>query len=114
MDFLGGGAALGSEPGTLLGGCSLFPLSLAHREHLKAMQWRGLEGLCRAVAAVLRTVQVTCLVVAHLIGKKGAGSRQRVQIFCSGGRCLPLGETLLTVRAVSVGFVGAVCLPVCL
>lgn len=85
MDFPGGGGMPGSEPGALLRGCSLFPLSLAHHEHLEAMQWRRLEGLCRAVAAVLRTVQVTWFVIAYLMGKKDARSRQRVQIFCSGG-----------------------------
>lgn len=52
--LLGGGWILGSQPGTLLGGCSLPSLSLSLEPldflshlsgYLQAGQWRRLEGL---------------------------------------------------------------------
>lgn len=67
--FLGGSRVLGSEPGALLDGCSLFSLPLSqepldHRGHLTSIcrlcSGEGSRDSTEWMAAVLRIIQVVC------------------------------------------------------
>lgn len=67
LGFLGAGGVLGSEPGALLGGCSLFSLPLSQEplddcSHLtdtsRPRSGEGLRDSAEWVAAVLRIIQV--------------------------------------------------------